>query len=375
MVGKKEPKVKSEDHSAAQNGNIFMGMLLEQKGFCAVLSSDGKAEKSESNGIEDLCANIGSGSISWVDYVVDDFEKEVVPVAVTSGFSEVLVRSLIKESKSAYEDFGNELGMMIPAIVAKGFDVRVEPLIILIKENLIVTLHTTEVKRFFRLRRYAETFMKKLPSKMPGADKITNVLIRILDENNSRNFEHLRDIEEEGDKLSKNLSDPKTPREVIGRQIPKMKHALSKYLGGLWSTLDVLNSLRYGDADLITDEPRILDRLSMLVTEVNTQIGLAEHLSEVLASGLEVMQSIYNNQLQILNNRLALMMGYLTIIGTALLVPNTIATVASGPFFNFTPKDEGLYLLVLIVSTVMSTIVAWLVVRKMGLLPRKREME
>ena len=369
MVSRKEEKVKVEP-VLAQNGSTFMGMPLEQKGFCAVLSPDGKAEKSESNGIEDFCTDVGSGSISWVDYVVDDFDKEVLPVAIKIGFSEPMLRLLIKESRSAYEDFGNELGMMIPAIVAKGFDVKVEPLIILIKENLIVTLHTTEVKRFFRLRRYAETFMKKLPSKMPRADKITNVLIRILDENNSRNFEHLRDIEEEGDKLSKYLSDPKTPREVIGKQIPKMKHALSGYLGGLWSTLDVLNSLRYGDADLITDEPRILDRLTMLVSEVNTQIGLSEHLSEVLASGLEVMQSIYNNQLQLLNNRLAMLVGYLTIIGTALLVPNTIATVASGPFFEFGPKDEIWYIGVLIISTILATVVAWFVVRKMGLLPK-----
>ncbi|HIH19531.1 TPA: magnesium transporter CorA, partial [Candidatus Micrarchaeota archaeon] len=201
-------------------------------------------------------------------------------------------------------------------------------------------------------------------------DKITNVLIRSLDENNSRNFEHLRDIEEEGDKLSRYLADPKTPREVIGKQIPKMKHALSRYLGGLWSTLDVLNSLRYGDADLITDEPRILDRLTMLVSEVNTQIGLSEHLSEVLASGLEVMQSIYNNQLQLLNNRLAMLVAYLTIIGTALLVPNTIATVMSNSMFQLQAGDVPWYLEIIVISTVVSTFAAWWVVKRLGLLPK-----
>jgi magnesium transporter len=36
------------------------------------------------------------------------------------------------------------------------------------------------------------------------------------------------------------------------------------------------------------------------------------------------MQSIYNNQLQSLNNRFALMTAYLTVLGTAFLVPNTI---------------------------------------------------
>ncbi len=59
----------------------------------------------------------------------------------------------------------------------------------------------------------------------------------------------------------------------------------------------------------------------------------------MLASGLEVLQSIYNNQLQILNNKLALLGAYLAIIGTALLVPNTIATVAGNSMFRFEAGD------------------------------------
>jgi len=50
-------------------------------------------------------------------------------------------------------------------------------------------------------------------------------------------------------------------------------------------------------------------------------------MSNVLSSGLEVRQSIYNNQLQNLNNRYALVTAYLTVLGTGFLVPNTIATI------------------------------------------------
>ena len=82
------------------------------------------------------------------------------------------------------------------------------------------------------------------------------------------------------------------------------------------------------------------------------------------------MQSIYNNQLQILNNRLALLVSYLTIIGTALLVPNTIATVLSGPMFHMESDDIGWYIPLLVISTVVSTFIAWYAVRKMGLLPK-----
>jgi hypothetical protein len=122
-----------------------------------------------------------------------------------------------------------------------------------------------------------------------------------------------------------------------------MKHALITYLDALWETNDVLHALRYGDAELITDDPKLLYRLTLLAEDVNRQIGLAEHLSEVLASGLEVLQSIYNNQLQIMNNRMALIMTYLTVLGTAVLVPNTLATIMGSSAFNLQSNDIGWY--------------------------------
>jgi magnesium transporter len=229
------------------------------------------------------------------------------------------------------------------------------------------------VKRFFRVRRYAETLLRKIPQKKLQPDKMTLLLIRIIEENNSKNFDYLRGIEEQGDRLSKELADPKTSRTIVGPKIYDMKHALIIYLGGLWATVDTLNAIRYGDADLLTDDAKILNRLNALIGEVNSQIGLSEHLSEVLASGLEVLQSIYNNQLQVLNNRLAMLVAWLTIIGTALLVPNTIATVAGNTAFNLTPADAPWFLATIIVSTILATIASWYAVQKMGLLPKSPE--
>ncbi len=44
-----------------------------------------------------------------------------------------------------------------------------------------------------------------------------------------------------------------------------MKHALIVYVGGLWATVDTLNSLRYGDAELISDDEKILGRINALI--------------------------------------------------------------------------------------------------------------
>ena len=345
---------------------------IEKKAFCAALKAEGTLRR-ESQSIGDLTELLKDAHLVWIDYIIDDIERDVCSVAQSLGFTELLVRNLMKNPRSGYEDFDTEMGLMVPAIFMEGFDVKLEPLFILIHEKAIVTLHTREVRRFFRMRRYAETLLRKIPRDLPPADKITHLLIRIIDENNSRNFDYLAEIEEHGDMLSKELSNPKTPRFVIAQKIYEMKHALIVYLGGLWATVDTLSSLRYGDAELLTDEEKVLTRINALISEVQAQIGLAEHLSEVLASGLEVLQSIYNNQLQILNNRLAMLVAYLTIIGTALLVPNTIATVASNPMFNFTEKDIPLYLGTIIVSTILATAAAWWMVKKAGWLPSQVE--
>ncbi len=345
---------------------------FEERGFCAVCKNGG-TQKTMSQNISSLMEFLKGTELAWIDYVVEDVELDVEKAAHVLGFSDILIKNLLKNQKTGYEDFDDELGLLLPAIYMQGFDVRLEPLFILIKKNIIVTLHSREVKRFFRMRRYAETLMRKIPADIFLNDKITHLLIRIIDENNSRNFDYLSGIEEHGDALSRELADPTTPREVVGPKIYLMKHALIVYVGGLWATVDTLNSLRYGDAELITDDEKILGRINALIGELQAQIGLAEHLSEVLASGLEVLQSIYNNQLQILNNKLALLGAYLAIIGTALLVPNTIATVAGNPMFQFSAGDVPLYISTIVVTTVISTIVAWWAVKRLGLLPTKAE--
>ncbi len=357
----------------ADNGNISADSdseMYKARGFCATLAGD-KTQCVRSEYVEDLGHFVSKANVAWVDFIVDDFRKESLRVAIKFGFSEFLVKNLLKNSRSGYEDLNNEMGLFLPAIHVEGFEVTLRPMLILLRKNMILTLHTSETTRFFRVRRYAATLLKKLPLGMPQNDKMTMLLIRIIDESNAKNFEYLQVIEEQGDQLSKELSDVKTSRDVIGNKIYLMKHALIVYLSGLWATVDALSSLRYGDADLITDDAKIIDRISGLVGEVHAQIGLAEHLSEVLASGLEVLQSIYNNQLQILNNRLALLVAYLTIIGTALLVPNTIATVAGNAMFNFTGKDIAWYLGLIAASTVVATLFSWWAVKKLGLLPSK----
>ena len=311
--------------------------------FCVSLLPSGNILRRNTESVESLLEILNNAAISWVDYVARDFDKELPVVAGQLGFTSQLISELIGESRSTYRDFDIEMGMKIPSIQVTEFEVEPYPLMILLKKNLILTIHPLNIdRRFIRLRRYAETVLKKIPVEANAEDKLTLLLMRIIDENNGWNFEHLKEIEEQGDKLNESMIDPYTPRNKLGPEIYHMKHALIIYLDALWDIVHVLHATRYGDAELLTNDPKLTDKLGILAEDVNRQIGLAEHMSEVLASGLEVLQSIYNNQLQNLNNRLALLMSYLTIVGTAVLVPNTLATMLGNAVFDIGPKDLGL---------------------------------
>jgi len=307
-----------------------------------------------------------------MDFTVDNIGEESFVIATSLKFSLQLVASVISDRYSSYEDLDTELGLMLPAVRVDQFDVKIYPLLIFTRKNLIVTIHPKDVLRLQKIYRYADIFMKKIRQDLPWNDKLTILLTRIIDENNEKNFNGLRMIEEEGDELGRYMVKKDAPRTEIGDEIYKMKHALITYLNTLWASWDVINSLRYGDAEIITDNQKLLQRIGILGDDINRQIALSEHMSEVLASGLEVLQTIYNNQLQMLNNRLAFIATWLGVLATAGLVPNTLATVFGIGKINDL-IDWPWILTILIISTIVCTYIMYLFFKKKEWFPPKME--
>ena len=337
------------------------------RAVCVAIPHAGKPVRILGNSPTEFISTLQNSTLAWINFTVCDIAKDGAEVATLLGFSASLVPEVIKGYHASFVDGETELGIMVPAVMISKLDLRSYPLVILVRKDLIVTIHSEEVVRLVQFSRYADAYMRKLPESMPLDDRLTSMLVRILDENNSRNFEYLREIEEQGDEMSELLLDPKTPRIEVGRQIYDLKHTLITYLNTLWRTLDVLHNLRYGDALLVSDNPKMLAQIGLLVEDVNRQISLSEHMSEVLASGLEVLQAIYNNQLQILNNRMALTITWLTILGTAVLVPNTLATIF-GYIFNLEWRWQLWTLSVMFAATGLATYLAyWWVTRKVQL--------
>jgi magnesium transporter len=328
------------------------------------MHQDGQVERIIEKPLEEYLQQIPRASVAWVDYTSHDIGKDLEKIMTTMGFNQLPPQKILSSFFSSYEDADTELGIMMPSVIVQNFDIKVRPLIILIKDNIIMTVHDEDIVRLIKFFRYAPTFMKKITADSK-ADKITLMLERIIDENNDRNFEYLREIEKHGEEISRRLIDEDYNKKAIAHEIYNMKHVLITYLDVLWATKDVIENLRYGDADLITDDDKLLGRIGILSDNIDRHIELSEQMSNVLASGLEVMQSIYNNQLQTMNNRFALVTAYLTVLGTAFLVPNTIATIAgSGVLIGGeTIANHWWYMPFLIGSTVVATVGSYLWVR------------
>lgn len=364
-----DTSVKTEKNAVANSE------LKVKRWFCATLSTGGTVMAAEADTHTSFINNLNSAAISWVDYVTEEiFATDAVEAAKALGFSDKFSTPFLSQQRLGYLDQDTELGLKLPSIQVKQMGVETYPLVFVLKKNFILTIHPRSVdRRFSLLRRYAETILKKIPSNLAMEDKLTVLLLRIIEYNNERNFENLRKIDERGDELNQAMADPTVPREKIGPQIYTMKHSLLTYLNALWDTLNVIHTLQNGDAELITNDEALLNKVAVASDAVKQQISLAEHMSDVLASGLEVMQTIYNNQLQQLNNKFALVMTYLTIIGTAVLVPNTIATILGSSAFNLQPEDLIWYWPLLIGATILATVMVYLWIKKKGWLPKKMD--
>lgn len=390
MTGPEQTDTSSQtSFSASPSAPSASLELMQKRWFCMGIEHSGKTFKHEAESSATLLEKISHSMVTWVDYITDNPMKDLPAVAAQMGFSESFISNLSCCEQLNYEDFDNEMWMSFPSVQIRGTEVKAHPLLILIKKNMVFTLHMRLVdKRFIRLRRYSEAILRKIPLDANPEDKLTILLSRIIDANNDSNFRHLRVIEEFGDELNKDLMNQETDKAQLGPKIYVMKHALIIYMNALWESVDVLQAIRYGDALLLTDDQKLVNLFSAMVEQVKSQIGLSEHMSEVLASGIEATQAIYNNQLTtannrltisnnqltVLNNRFAKLAAYLTIVGTALLIPNTIATILGNSVWVYGPESLGVYLLLMIGATLAGSGFMWYWISKKGLLPQDKEI-
>ena len=312
---------------------------------------DGTLKRHPNTEIELINSKLKEFSMSWIEFVVDDVSSDAEEI-VSKLKIQLDSNSVLNGYYSNYEDIGNLLGVTIPLVQIKGGHVSPSPVLIYVSENSIISIHDEGAERMMNLSASSEGFLKNLPNKEGDLpERLSILLARIIDEISERNYDTLRVLVERAQSIELELGSEKsvTAKEV-SLEMSKIKRAILTFLSAVWATHTTIHSLRYGDAAVLTDRPELLSRFDIVLDDINRQIQLAEQILELLSTGVNVIQTQ-------LTNRLSTIILWLTVIGTAVLVPNTLATI-----FAIVPNSHLLFremAITIILTTVFGSVLSY----------------
>ena len=317
----------------------------------AGIEEQGVPFKKESITLEDAVAEyvVESGTLTWIECVVDDIVNE------TPGILEKLKIDmdpsvLLSGYITAYEDIGDTLGIMLPFIITGDSRTQTTPILIFMKKDLIVTIHDDYGGKIAKLYNYSNSLMRKLPKESEQwANRQTILLFRLMDEVSETNLSILRTILEQAEQLEIDLSGSRQTDRNVSDELSNMKRSLLTFLGAVWATHDTVRNVKYGDPDMLTDDDDILEKFEVILGRLDRQIQMAENVMEIISTGVTVIQTETSN-------KLTKLIVWLTVAATAVLVPNTIATVLGIPDLNV---SLTWVIPILIISTVISAVVTY----------------
>ena len=315
----------------------------------AGIEEDGIPFKKESIPLEDAAKRVSDGTFTWIECVVDDIVNET-PKILQKLEINMDPSLLLSGYVTAYEDVGDTLGIMLPFIVTGDSRTQTSPVLIFVKKDLIVTIHDDYGGKITKLYNYSTSLMRKLPKEQEQwADRQTILLFRLLDEVSETNFSILRTIIEQAEQLEIDLAGSRQTDRDVGFELSNMKRSLLTFLNAVWATHDTVRNVKYGDPDMLTDDDDILEKFEVILGRLDRQIQMAENVMEVIATGITVIQTETSN-------KLTKLIVWLTVAATAVLVPNTIATIFGIPGLEF---SWSWIVPILLISTIISAVVTY----------------
>ena len=316
----------------------------------AGLEMEGTPFKKPSVQLDEAAKTISLGHLTWIECVVDNIVEESPKILENLGIN-MDATLLLSGYVSHYEDRGETLGLMLPFVITGANKTQTSPLLIFIKRDLVVTIHDDYGGKITRLYNYSNTLLRKLPKEPESwAERQTILLARIIDELSETNFSILRLIVERAEQLELDLAGTRQIEKDLSLELSDMKSSLLTFLNAVWATYDTVQNLKYGDADMITDDDSILTKFEVILGRLDRQIQMSENLMQVVATGINVIQAE-------VSNKLATLIVWLTVAGTAVLVPNTLATI----FSIFPNADENFHWMLPVIglSTVISAFITY----------------
>jgi len=271
----------------------------------------------------------GKRRFSWIECYVDKVEDDSLDIInkftpESKYMEESQFRQLFDTVESDYHDYKYAVGLKFTIALIEKERIRRLYFLVILARNMILTIHCTERSptRIFEdtsqelLQKTFEDVFKKSTDVVNDAR--TLILARIIDDIAGINFGALRAITQKADNLEKNL---KNKSEVeMYKELTRIRKYLLRFHEAMWSIYDAVYQLRHGDAKVISDQRSILNEFNNLQTRITSQIHMSENVIHLVATGFNVVQARSTSEVSI---HIIL----LTVLGTIVLVPNTIATV------------------------------------------------
>jgi magnesium transporter len=300
-------------------------------------------------------ANVAErAEVAWVNCITADVRTGAERLAPEFGFNVNLVRELLQGRYSSFVDNETQAGLMLPTIQIRKGVVTAYPVLVLLREGLIVTIQDRHITRFSSFARYAETHLRKIPADWSQIDKMSTILMRLIDENNRHNYRGIKDLGEVIDNLGKLLADHGLGFAKISKSTYELKHSVTVFQTTLWENYETLRAIQHGDAHLISSRSENLEHIDGLIEENSWYIQLGENLTLILGSGSEAMQDYHAIHLLRFNNIVSFTSTWLSVLGTMFLIPNTIATGMANTAYTFGPGDAWWYTAMLVTVTLAS---------------------
>ena len=315
----------------------------------AGIAEQGVPYKKDSIQLEEAAQTLSIGNLTWIECVVDDIVDET-PGILKKLDIKMDPKLLLSGYVTAYEDAGDTLGIMLPFIVTGDSRTQTSPVLIFMKKDLIVTIHDDYGGKITKLYNYSNSLMRQLPKEPEQwADRQTILLFRLMDEVSETNFSTLRTIVEQAEQLEIDLAGSRQTDRDVTVELSNMKRSLLTFLNAVWATHDTVRNVKFGDPDMITDDDDVLEKFEVILGRLDRQIQMAENVMEIIATGATIIQTETSNQLTKL-------IVWLTVAATAVLVPNTIATIFGIPDLQI---SWTWIIPILAVSTLISVIVTY----------------
>ena len=105
----------------------------------AGIEEQGVPFKKESITLDEAAKTVSSAGLDWIECVVDDIVSETPEILQKLGIN-MDPSLLLSGYISAYEDAGDTLGIMLPFIVTGESRTQTSPVLIFVKQDLIVTI-------------------------------------------------------------------------------------------------------------------------------------------------------------------------------------------------------------------------------------------